>query len=99
MASFPSCSTRFWPMSVFSRAQRRPDSTNGLDHGAVRTNLPPQLLEPILIWNERHPRRVLHEFERFYNGPRPHQGMPNARPLPPLPTPLTDPVGVARLNV
>jgi putative transposase len=52
-----------------------------------------------LIWNERHLRQVLHEFERFYNGHRPHQGIANARPLHPLPTPLTDPEGMARLNV
>jgi putative transposase len=58
-----------------------------------------KLLDLTLIWNERHLRHVLHEFERFYNGHRPHQGIANARPLHPLPTPLTDPEGMARLNV
>lgn len=40
------------------------------------------------------PRHLLHaldEFEQFYNGHRPHQGIANARPLYPLPAPIVDP--------
>jgi len=34
-------------------------------------------------------QRALREYERFYNHHRPHQGLTNARPLRPLPTPIT----------
>jgi hypothetical protein len=36
-------------------------------------------LERTLIWNQRHLLHALREFERFYNGHRPHQGIANAR--------------------
>jgi putative transposase len=52
-----------------------------------------------LIWNQQHLLRALHEFEHFYNDHRPHQGLANARPLRPLPTPTTDPDQIARLHV
>ena len=42
---------------------------------------------------------ALREYERFYNPHRPHQGITNARPLAPLPEPITDPGRLARLNV
>jgi hypothetical protein len=58
-----------------------------------------ELLDRTLIWNQRHLLHALREFERFYNGHRPHQGIENARPLRPLPTPITDPVRIARLNI
>jgi putative transposase len=35
----------------------------------------------------------------FYNGHRPHQGVANARPLYPLPTSITDPQGIIRLEI
>jgi hypothetical protein len=57
-----------------------------------------ELLDHTLIWNQRHLLHALREFERFYNGHRPHQGIENARPLRPLPTRITDPVRIARLN-
>jgi hypothetical protein len=41
----------------------------------------------------------LFEFEEFYNSHRPHRGIANARPLRPLPLPITDPQQIARLNV
>ena len=50
-----------------------------------------ELLDRTLIWNQRHLLHALHEFERFYNQHRPHRGITNARPLRPLPAPLTDP--------
>jgi hypothetical protein len=44
-------------------------------------------------------RSALREFEAFYNRHRPHQGIANARPLRPLPPPITDPDQIAHLNV
>jgi transposase InsO family protein len=58
-----------------------------------------ELLDRTLIWNQRHLLHALREFERFYNGHRPHQGIANARPLRPLPPPITDPVRIARLDI
>jgi transposase InsO family protein len=58
-----------------------------------------ELLDRTLIWNERHLLHALREFEQFYNGHRPHQGIANARPLHALPTPLTDPEFTAHLNI
>ena len=40
-----------------------------------------ELLDRTLIWNQRHLLHALHEYERFYNEHRPHQGIVNARPL------------------
>jgi hypothetical protein len=37
-----------------------------------------------------HLLHALREFEQFYNGHRPHQGIANARPLHPLPSPVPD---------
>ena len=50
-----------------------------------------ELLDRTLIWNQRHLLHALREFEQFYNAHRPHQGIANARPLHPLPAPITDP--------
>jgi transposase InsO family protein len=58
-----------------------------------------ELLDRTLIWNQRHLLHSLREFEDFYNGHRPHQGIANARPLYPLPPPITDPDQIARLNI
>jgi transposase InsO family protein len=58
-----------------------------------------ELLDRTLIWNHRHLLHALREFEQFYNGHRPHQGIANARPLQPLPTPITDPGRIARLDI
>ena len=57
-----------------------------------------ELLDRTLIWNQRHLLHALHEFERFYNQHRPHRGIANARPLQPLPEPLTDPQ-IKRLDI
>jgi hypothetical protein len=56
-------------------------------------------LDRTLIWNQRHLLHALHEFEQFYNGHRPHQGIANTRPLYPLPTPAVDPNKMARLVI
>jgi hypothetical protein len=42
---------------------------------------------------------ALREFEIFYNAHRPHQGIANARPLAPLPEPITDPDQLAQLSI
>jgi putative transposase len=58
-----------------------------------------ELLDRTLIWNQRHLLHALREFEQFYNGHRPHQGLANARPLSPLPGQIADPDEIAHLNI
>ena len=58
-----------------------------------------ELLDRTLIWSQTHLLRALREFEHFYNDHRPHQGLGNARPLHPLPTPLTDLGQNVRLDI
>ncbi len=58
-----------------------------------------ELLDRTLIWNQRHLIHALREFEQFYNSHRPHQGIANARPMHPLPVPITDPDQIARLDI
>jgi hypothetical protein len=49
-----------------------------------------ELLDRTLIFNQRHLLHALHEYEDFYNAQRPQQGVNNARPLAPLPEPITN---------
>jgi putative transposase len=58
-----------------------------------------ELLDRTLIWNQRHLLRALREFEAFYDHHRPHQGIANARPLRPLPPPITDADQIAHLDI
>jgi putative transposase len=58
-----------------------------------------ELLNRTLIWNQSHLLHALREFEHFYNGHRPHQGIANARPLQPLPMPLVVPDQIATLEI
>ncbi|MEU5849462.1 integrase core domain-containing protein [Saccharopolyspora shandongensis] len=58
-----------------------------------------ELLDRTLIWNQRHLLHALREFEDFYNSHRPHQGIANARPLRPLPTPTANPEQLDPLNI
>ena len=58
-----------------------------------------ELLDRILIWNQRRLLHALREFEQFYNGHRPHQGITNARPLQALPPPITEPDADALLHI
>jgi len=58
-----------------------------------------ELLDRTLIWNQSHLLHALREFEQFYNGHRPHQGIANARPLQPLPVPLAAPDQNASLHI
>ena len=58
-----------------------------------------ELLDRTLIWSPHHLLHALRQFETFYNTHRPHQGTANARPLYPLPQPITDPDRVAHLDI
>ena len=58
-----------------------------------------ELLDRTLIWNQSHLLHALREFEQFYNGHRPDQGIANARPLHPLPVPLVSPGQIASLDI
>jgi putative transposase len=58
-----------------------------------------ELLDRTLIWNQRHLLHALREYEAFYNMHRPHQGIHNARPLRPLPDPITDPDQLTHLDI
>jgi putative transposase len=58
-----------------------------------------ELLDLVLIWKQRHLLHALREYEIFYNTHRPHQGIANARPLVPLPEPITDPDRLAHLTI
>lgn len=58
-----------------------------------------ELLDRTLIWNQRHPLQALRVLERINNSHRPHPGAENARPRYPLPTPITVPDAIARLDI
>jgi putative transposase len=58
-----------------------------------------ELLDRILVWNQRHLLQVLCEFEQFYNGHRPHRALGQAAPLRALPEPINDPDTITRLDV
>jgi hypothetical protein len=58
-----------------------------------------ELLDRTVIYNQRHLLYALREFEAHYNTHRPHQGIANARPLVPLPEPITDPDRLAHINI
>jgi putative transposase len=49
-----------------------------------------ELLDRILVWNQRHLMIVLREYEDFYNTHRPHRTLKQAAPLRPLPDGVTD---------
>lgn len=44
-----------------------------------------ELLDPILITNQRHAAAVMREYEHHYNTHRPHRALGQATPLRPLP--------------
>jgi hypothetical protein len=71
---------------------------HGLDLLAIkggRGGSPAQLS----LGGQPHLLHALREFELFYNGHRPHQGIANARPLQPLPVPLVVPDQIASLGI
>jgi transposase InsO family protein len=55
-------------------------------HRTVRA----ELLDRTLVWNLTHLRRVLAEYESFYNDHRPHRALGNAAPQRPLPENVID---------
>jgi hypothetical protein len=65
----------------------------------VGSDLPPRTPGSDVDLEPAAPAPGLYEFEQFYNGHRPHQGIANARPLYPLPTPIADPHKIAHLNI
>jgi transposase InsO family protein len=58
-----------------------------------------ELLDRTLIYNQCHLLHALRAYEAFYNTHRPHQGIANARPLNPLPEPITDPDRLTHLDI
>jgi hypothetical protein len=58
-----------------------------------------ELLDRTLIWNQRHLLHALREFEDFSDSHRPHQGIVNARPLHPLPMPVTNLEQITHLDI
>ncbi|MGW3346308.1 integrase core domain-containing protein [Nonomuraea rubra] len=58
-----------------------------------------ELLDRCLIWNERHLRHALREYEHFYNQHRAHQALDQAAPLRSAPDPISDPTQIIDLNV
>jgi putative transposase len=81
------------------RAQRRPDAPHELNHGTVDPRLPPRAagpdsdLEPAS--SAVRPARVRAPPQRPPTPP----GISNARPLHPLPEPITDPDTITRLDI
>jgi len=49
-----------------------------------------ELLDRTLIWNQRHLRQVLREYEAHHNAHRPHRSLGQAAPLKPLPAAVVD---------
>jgi putative transposase len=60
--------------------------------GSVRR----ELLDRILIMNERHLRKVLTEYETYFNEHRPHRALNQASPLRTLPDPVDADIKVTR---
>ncbi|WP_326636360.1 transposase [Nonomuraea fuscirosea] len=58
-----------------------------------------ELLDRCLVWNERHLRYALREYERFYNRHRAHQALGQAAPQHTVPDPITDPEQIIDLNI
>jgi hypothetical protein len=78
----------FWGITVVRSSVRTP-RMNAIMRRWVPT-CRRELLDRTLIYNQRHLERALRAYETFYNTHRPHQGLANARPLRPLPEPITD---------
>ncbi|NJP97714.1 transposase [Nonomuraea sp. FMUSA5-5] len=58
-----------------------------------------ELLDRCLIWNERHLRHALREYEGFCNEHRAHQALNQAAPLRTVPDPIIDPKRIDDLNI
>ncbi|MCT9929954.1 integrase core domain-containing protein [Planotetraspora sp. A-T 1434] len=58
-----------------------------------------ELLDRCLLWNERHLRHGLREYEYFYNRHRAHQALAQAAPLRSVPDPIIDLERIADLTI
>ncbi|MGW5433606.1 integrase core domain-containing protein [Streptomyces sp. NPDC004059] len=58
-----------------------------------------ELLDRTLVWNERHLRHALRQFEVHHNAHRPHQAMNQAATLRAVPESITDPARISRLDI
>ena len=58
-----------------------------------------ELLDRTLIRSQAHLLHAFREYERHHNCHRPHRGIANARPLRPLPEPITHPAAITRLRI
>ncbi|MET7339092.1 integrase core domain-containing protein [Nonomuraea sp. NPDC005650] len=58
-----------------------------------------ELLDRCLVWDERHLRHALYEYEHFYNRHCAHQALDQAAPLCAVPGPIADPTRIAELNI
>ncbi|MFG1711251.1 integrase core domain-containing protein [Nonomuraea sp. M3C6] len=58
-----------------------------------------ELLDRCLLWNERHLRHALREYEEFYNQHRAHQALAQAAPLRAVPDPITDSAKIIDLDI
>jgi putative transposase len=58
-----------------------------------------ELLDRMLVCNQFHLIHALREYERHYNSHRPHRGISNARPLRPLPDPISRPATITGLAI
>jgi transposase len=58
-----------------------------------------ELLDRCLIWNERHLRHALREYEHLYNQHRAHQALNQAAPLRIVPKTVMDPERITDLNI
>ncbi|MER6514887.1 hypothetical protein ABT158_49320 [Nonomuraea sp. NPDC001636] len=57
-----------------------------------------ELLDRRLLWNERHLRHVLGEYEKFSNEHRAHRALDQAAPFRATPEPITESARVIDLN-
>jgi transposase InsO family protein len=55
-----------------------------------------ELLDRVLVTNQRHAAAVLTEYADYYNGHRPHRALGQAAPLRPLPQPTTSETNTVR---
>ncbi|MGJ5752073.1 integrase-like protein [Streptomyces puniciscabiei] len=58
-----------------------------------------ELLDRTLIWNERHLRHALRQFEQHHNTHQSHQAMNQAAPVRAVPEPITDPGRISCLDI
>lgn len=52
-----------------------------------------------MVWHQTHLLHALRQYERHYNGHRPHRGISNSRPLQPLAVPITDLATITYLHI